>query len=85
MPKKAKQIIAIVALAAFVLFTVFGTVGLVVSVSHSCVGIHCPTCEKITVVQNAVSILKAAVIVIDRKSTRLNSSHRLTSRMPSSA
>ena len=64
MPKKAKQIIAIVALEAFGLFTVFGTVGLVVSVSHSCVGIHCPTCEKITVVQNAVSILKAAVIVI---------------------
>ncbi|MBQ6380249.1 MAG: hypothetical protein IJJ41_01425 [Clostridia bacterium] len=64
MKRKIKQISAVIALAAFVLFTVFGTVGLVISVSHSCMGMHCRTCEHITVVQQAVSILKAAIVVI---------------------
>jgi hypothetical protein len=30
-------------------------------------------------------VLATLFVVLDRKSTRLNSSHRLTSRMPSSA
>ena len=56
--------IALVALIAFVFFTVFATVGLVVTVSHTCVGIHCRTCERISVVQNTVNILKTALFVL---------------------
>ena len=82
MKKRTKQIVAVVALAAFILFTVFGTVGLIVSVSHNCVGIHCHTCERITAVQNVVSILKAAVIVIATLLFVHQTLHLLTAKMP---
>ena len=64
MKKKTKQIIALIALVAFVFFTVFSTVGLVMTVRHSCVGIHCRTCERITVVQEIVRILKQSLILL---------------------
>ena len=82
MKKKTKQIIALVTLAAFVLFTVCGTVGLVISVSHSCRGIHCPTCEKITVIQNTGSILKAAALVIAALLFVHETVHLLAAKMP---
>ena len=64
MKRKARQIIAVIALAAFFIFTVFGTVGLVVSASHSCYGMHCRTCTHIAVVEQTVHILKAALLVL---------------------
>ena len=64
MTKKTKQIIALIALVAFVFFTVFSTVGLVMTVRHNCVGIHCRTCERITVVQEIVRILKQSLILL---------------------
>ena len=82
MKKRTKQIVAVVALAAFILFTVFGTVGLIVSVSHSCVGMHCRTCERITAIQNVVSILKAAVIVIAALLFVHETLHLLAAKMP---
>ena len=64
MKSKSKQIIAVIALFAFLFFTVFSAVGLVISVSHTCVGIHCRCCERISAVQEAVHILKCAVIAL---------------------
>ena len=64
MKNKTKQVIAVVALATFVLFTVFGTVGLVITSHHNCEGIHCHTCERIAVIKNTVSMIKAACALL---------------------
>ena len=64
MKKKTRQITAVIALAVFILFTVLGTVGLVISYHHTCNGIHCHTCERITILENTVNIIKTALILL---------------------
>lgn len=64
MKKRTKQILAVVFLAVFIFFSVFSAIGLVTSVHHSCIGIHCRVCEKIAIIENVVSMFKAALIII---------------------
>lgn len=62
--KKAKKIIAIALVLIFIFTLVFSMAGLIISVHHNCVGIHCLVCERIAVVQNAVSIVKFLALAL---------------------
>ncbi len=64
MKKRTKQILAVMFLAVFIFFSVFSAIGLVTSVHHNCIGIHCRMCEKIAVIENVVSMFKAVIFAI---------------------
>ena len=83
MKKRTKRILAVVFLAAFIFFSVFSAIGLVTSVHHNCTGIHCRTCEKIAVIENVVSMFKAAIIIIAVMSFVSEFIKLLAAKMPS--
>lgn len=83
MKKRTKQILAVIFLAVFVFFSIFSAIGLVTSVHHSCIGIHCRVCEKIAVIENVVSMFKAVIFAIVSLAFAGETVKLLVTKMPS--
>lgn len=62
--KKSKRILALIMVVLFIFMMVFSMSGLIVSVHHSCIGLHCPVCERMAVVKDAVSIIKFLIFAL---------------------
>lgn len=62
--KRAKKIIAVISVIVFIFFLVFSMSGLIVSVHHDCIGIHCPVCARIAVIQSTVSAVKLLIFAL---------------------